>query len=323
MRIMITGANGFIGQSLCRFFLTVGHEVIAQQRAAPMGTQVSHPMLRTLQTPLQSSPALREALLGCDAIVHTAARAHKLKDDAPSPRDAYREVNTDLTLQLAHTAVECGVKRLVFLSTVKVHGEWTQPAQPFEADGPLCTQDHYAVSKQEAEQGLRLLAAHTGLELVVVRPPLVYGPGVKANFLRMMRWVDKGIVLPLGAIANQRSLVNTTNLASFLELCVRHPAAANQAFLVSDGTDISTTGLLRAIGLALGRPARLLPVPQRLLERGLALLGQGALAQRLCADLCVDIEKNRQLLHWSPPLSLEHGIRRTVHAYRAATNASP
>lgn len=253
---------------------------------------------------------------GCDAVLHTAARVHRLEDQDPSPLAAYRRTNTDLTLQLATMAAQCGVKRFVFLSSIKVNGEWTTPGQAFHAHDPVSAKDDYAISKQEAEGGLLQIARQTGLEVVIVRPPLVYGPGVKANFLRMMAWVDRGIPLPLGAINNRRSLVGLSNLTHFLELCARHPAAGNETFLVSDGADVSTSHLLRSIGQALGRPARLVPIPQKWLENGLRWLGQGALAQRLCADLAVDIEKNRQLLHWTPPTSQEQELQRTAQAYK-------
>ena len=316
MRILITGASGFVGRSASASFLAAGHEVVAQQRSAP-ASFAGQPLLQQLQSDLSDSSALRAAMRGCDAIVHTAARVHRLNDQDLSPLAAYRRTNTDLTVQLATMAAQCGVKRFVFLSSIKVHGEWTAPGHAFQAGDPACATDAYAISKQEAEDGLRQVARQTGLEVVIVRPPLVYGPGVKANFLRMMAWVDRGIPLPLGAINNRRSLVGLSNLTHFLELCARHPAAGNQTFLVSDGADVSTTHLLRTIGQALGRPARLVPIPQPWLENSLRWIGQGALAQRLCADLAVDIEKNRQWLHWTPPMSLEEELQRTAQAYKS------
>ena len=317
MRILITGANGFVGRSASASFLVAGHEVVAQQRTVVAPSSTGQPLLQQLQSDLSDSSALRAAMRRCDAIVHTAARVHRLDDQDPSPLAAYRRTNTELTVQLATMAAQCGVKRFVFLSSIKVHGEWTAPGQAFQADDPACAKDAYAISKQEAEDGLRQVARQTGLEVVIVRPPLVYGPGVKANFLRMMAWVDRGIPLPLGAINNHRSLVGLSNLTHFLELCAGHPAAGNQTFLVSDGANVSTTHLLRAIGHALGRPAQLVPIPQPWLENSLRWIGQGALAQRLCADLAVDIEKNRQWLHWTPPMSLEEELQRTAQAYKS------
>ncbi|WP_439113855.1 NAD-dependent epimerase/dehydratase family protein [Hydrogenophaga sp.] len=322
MRILITGANGFVGSSASASFLAAGHEVVALQRTATAQPPKAHPLLQQLQSDLSDSSALRAAMRGCDAIVHTAARVHRLQDPDPSPLTAYRRTNTDLTLQLATLAAQCGVKRFVFLSSIKVNGEWTAPGHAFHADDLASAQDSYAISKQEAEDGLRQVARQTGLEVVIVRLPLVYGPGVKANFLRMMAWVDRGAPLPLGAINNRRSLVGLSNLTHFLELCARHPAAGNETFLVSDGADVSTSRLLRAMGQALGRPARLVPIPQKWLEQGLRWLGQGALVQRLCADLAVDIEKNQRLLNWTPPVALEQELQLTARAYKAQRAAS-
>lgn len=322
MRILITGANGFVGRSACQFFSATGHEVVAQQRAATQHPIVEQAPWRSVQLGLNDSAALRAVLSDCDAIVHTAARVHMVRDKNPSPLIAYRRTNTDLTLSLANMAAQFGVKRLIFLSTIKVNGELTLPGHPFCADDKTSTLlDPYALSKHEAELGLRQIAEKTGLEVVIVRPPLVYGPSVKANFLRMMQWVDSGIPLPLGAVHNQRSLVSTDNLTSFLERCTTHPAAANQTFLVSDGEDVSTSGLLRAIGNALGRPARLLPVPQQWLESCLHCVGLSDVAKRLCADLTVDIEKNRQMLDWVPPRTMAQGLQLTVQAFKTASLA--
>jgi UDP-glucose 4-epimerase len=320
MRILVTGSNGFVGRSVCQLLSTCGYEVVAQQRAPEKYANSQDARWYSVQIELSKSDALHTALSGCGAIIHTAARVHMVHDSDPSPLNAYRCTNTDLTLRLAHMAAQCGVKRFVFLSTIKVNGESTQPGQAFTAEDTVTTPlDPYALSKQEAEVGLRQIAEQTGLEVVIVRPPLVYGPGVKANFLRMMQWVDRGVPLPLGAIYNQRSLVSTDNLASFLERCTIHPAAANQTFLVSDGADVSTSDLLRAIGDALGRPARLLPVPQQWLENCLHWVSLHDVARRLCADLTVDIEKNQQLLNWVPPCTVAQGLQRTVQAFKTAS----
>lgn len=253
-----------------------------------------------------------DALTGTQAILHLAARAHILHDEAADPLAAYRAVNTAGTLRLAEQAAAAGVRRFVFVSTVKVHGESSPPGRPFDETMAPVPEGPYAVSKLEAEQGLAALAARTGMEVVVVRPPLVYGPGVKANFAAMARAVDRGWPLPLGAIDNRRSLIGVDNLVDLLLRCLDHPAAANQAFLASDGEDLSTPEMLRRLGTALGRPARLLPVPQTLLRAGGALLGRGPAVDRLCGSLQVDITKARTLLGWSPPVSVDEGLRRTV-----------
>jgi nucleoside-diphosphate-sugar epimerase len=216
---------------------------------------------------------------------------------------------------LAEAAAAAGVRRFIFISSIKVNGEATLPGAPYTAEAQPAPADPYGISKLEAEQGLRALAADTGLEVVIIRPPLVYGPGVKANFLSMMRWLHKGVPLPFGAIHNRRSLVALDNLVDLLVTCIDHPGAANQTFLVSDGEDLSTSELLRRMGFALGRPARLLPIPSRLLDVAAAMLGKTALAQRLCGSLQVDIGKTRELLNWSPPVGVDEALRKTAEHF--------
>jgi nucleoside-diphosphate-sugar epimerase len=313
MKLLITGANGFLGSALCFHLAQLQHEVVAQARGGDSLSflkQHSPPILRKVAD-LALIAGDRSHLEGLDALIHCAARVHQVKDGAADPLAAYRAVNTQATLALAQAAAAAGVRRFVFLSSVKVNGEWSQPGSPFRADHaqPL---DPYGVSKWEAELGLRDIAANTGMEVVIIRPPLVYGPGVKANFLTMMRWLYRGIALPLGAIANQRSLVALPNLVDFITLCLAHPQAANQTFLISDQQDLSTTELLRGLGDALHRPARLIAVPQGLLELGLKALGRGGMAQRLCGNLAVDSKPARQLLGWKPPLSVRQGLQLTA-----------
>jgi nucleoside-diphosphate-sugar epimerase len=216
------------------------------------------------------------------------------------------------TIQLGRQAVELGVRRFVFVSSIKVNGEQTLPGQPFRADSTPAPVDSYGFSKHEAERELIRLGSDTGLEVVIVRPPLVYGPGVKANFASMVRWVALGIPLPLGAVHNARSMVALDNLVDLLVTCLKHPAAAGQTFLVSDGEDVSTSELLRRTAQAMGKKACLFPVPARMLELGAALLGKRAVAQRLCGSLQVDMEKTRKLLNWTPPLTLDQGLRKAV-----------
>ncbi len=247
--------------------------------------------------------------------IHLAARVHIMSDSAADPLAEFRFMNTAVTLNLARQATAAGVRRFIFLSSVKVNGEFTQHDQPFTAADICHPDDPYAVSKYEAEQGLIEIAVQTGMEIVIIRPPLVYGPGVKGNFLSMMRWLHKGIPLPLGAVHNQRSLVALDNLIDLITVCIDHPAAANQTFLVSDGEDLSTPELLQRLGAALGKPARLLPVPQSLLETILNLLGKHAIAQRLCGNLQIDISKTRDRLGWTPPVSVDQALRQTAQAY--------
>lgn len=251
-------------------------------------------------------------------MVHAAARVHVMKETASDSLAEFRRVNVDGTLNLARQAAAAGVRRFIFISSIKVNGESSQPGQPLRADDSPAPQDAYGVSKHEAEQGLRQLAAATGMEVVVIRPVLVYGPGVKANFHSMMRWLQRGVPLPFGAVCNRRSLVSLANLVDLVVTCIDHPRAANQTFLASDGDDVSLTQLLRALGLALGRPARLLPVPAGLLRGAVLLIGRRDLAQRLFGTLQVDIEKNRQLLGWYPPCTLEQGLNMTARSFLGA-----
>jgi nucleoside-diphosphate-sugar epimerase len=235
-----------------------------------------------------------------------------MNDTKADPMTAFHAVNVDGTLNLARQAAAAGVKRFVFISSVKVNGDNTPLGRPFtEADAPK-PQDAYGQSKHEAEQGLRQLSANTGMEVVVIRPPLVYGPGVKANFAALMRAVQRGWPLPLGAVHNQRSLVALSNLVDFIVICITHPQAANQTFLVSDGKDLSTTELVQGMAQAAGVPARLLPVPVLALKAGASLLGKGDALQRLCGNLQVDISKARSLLGWVPPVSVAEGLRRAM-----------
>lgn len=255
----------------------------------------------------------RRSLEGVETVIHCAARVHMLADRASDPLTAYREVNRDGTLNLARQAAEAGARRLVFVSSIKVNGEETQPGAPFTAGDVPRPLDGYGISKDEAEAGLRALAATTGLEVVIVRPPLVYGPGVKANFAGMMRVLARGLPLPLGrATRNRRSLVGIDNLVDLLIACADSPAAAGQTFLVSDGEDLSTAALLRRLAAAIGRPARLLPVPVTLLEAGAALLGKRQVAKRLLGSLQVDISETRRILGWTPPLTVDQALRRAA-----------
>jgi nucleoside-diphosphate-sugar epimerase len=253
-----------------------------------------------------------DALINVGSVVHLAARVHLLHDPDPKPLAAYRAVNVDGTLNLARQAAAAGVKRFVFVSTVKVNGEYSAPGSPFAESAAPCPQDAYGQSKLEAEQGLRQICAETGMEFVIIRPPLVYGPGVKANFAALMRAVQLGWPLALGAVSNRRSLVALDNLADFIVTCATHPKAANQTFMVSDGNDLSTTELVRGLARAASVPARLMPVPVWALEAGATLLGKRGEVRRLCGSLQVDISKARNLLGWTPPISVEEGLRRAV-----------
>ncbi len=317
MRVLVTGANGFVGSAAVQRLAQRGHSVVAQTRQMPALPWPCDADITSCVTDLDQANGVRKALQGCDWVLHTAARVHQVHETAADPLEAYRKVNTQYTLDLARAAAAQGIQRFVFLSSIKVNGEWTAKGEAFRADDAIAPKDPYGISKHEAELGLRAIAEQTGMQVVIVRPPLVYGPGVKANFLTLMRWLARGVPLPLGAIDNQRSLVGLGNLVDLLETCLTHPAAANQTFLASDGHDVSVTELLTALAAALQVKARLLPVPPPWLERGLALVGRSEITKRLCSNLAVDIEKTRTLLNWTPPYSLAQGLQATAAHYLA------
>lgn len=310
--ILVTGATGFVGGALVRRLRADdgARRVVAAVRRG--GLSWPEGILPCQVGDLTPSTDWTHALDGVCAVVHCAARVHVMSDTSADPLEEFRRVNVQGTLNLARQAAAAGVRRFVFVSSIKVNGEATQPGRPFTADDVPAPLDSYGVSKMEAEQALRDLANQTGLELVIVRPPLVYGPGVKANFAAMMRWLRRGMPLPLGRIQNARSLVALDNLVDLLVICLTHPAAAGQVFLVSDGEDVSVTELLRRIGQAMGRPVRLLPIPGAWIEWASAMVGKRNVAQRLCGSLQVDIEKTRRLLGWRPPLTLDQGLKKTV-----------
>jgi len=266
---------------------------------------------------LSSDTDWTAALRNVEQVVHLAARVHVMNDKNPDPLVEFRRVNVEGTAALARQAAVAGVRRFVFLSSVKVNGEFTEAGHPFSADDAPGPKDSYGVSKYEAEQLLRQVADETGMDVVIIRPPLVYGPGVKANFESMMRWLACGVPLPLAAVTrNRRSLVALDNLVDLIVTCLNHPAAANQTFLVSDGEDFSTAQLLKRMGAAMGHPARLFYVPPAFLKLGATVLNKPGIYQRLCGSLQLDIAKNRQLLGWTPPVSLDEGLRRAAEGFR-------
>lgn len=307
--VLITGASGFIGSALIAKLQKNGQlPVRACYRFGGIPDDAEG-NFATVDS-IDGLTNWREALVGVDSIIHAAARVHVMRDSSTDPLYEFRRVNTEGTLNLARQAVSAGVKRFVFVSSVKVNGGSTCIGQPFKPSDPVQPEGAYGISKSEAEQGLRLLASTSGMEVVIVRPPLVYGYGVKANFAALARLVLAGVPLPLASVeGNRRSFVSIENLLDFLLVTLNHPEAANQTFLVSDGEDLSTTELIHRIAIALNRPARLLPVPPFLLRTGANLFGKGDVANRLLGSLQVNIGKNQLLLGWVPPQSIDDGLR--------------
>jgi nucleoside-diphosphate-sugar epimerase len=307
VNILLTGATGFVGKRLARHIdQNTAHTLtcaVRQQYLVHYGSEVQ-------VDGFSSGTDWSAALHGQTTVIHTAARAHVMNDKSEDPVQEFRQVNVDGTLKLARQAADAGIQRFVFVSSIKANGEQTALGQPYTPEDQPAPEDPYGLSKLEAEQGLRELASETGMEVVIIRPPLVYGPGVKGNFASMIRLVEKGLPLPLGAIHNKRSLVALDNLVDLIITCIDHPAAANQVFLAGDGEDLSTTELLRAVASAMGKPSRLVPVPSGLLMAGATMLNKKAMAKRLLGSLQVDISKAQNLLGWEPPLSVEEGLKR-------------
>jgi nucleoside-diphosphate-sugar epimerase len=311
--ILVTGATGFVGRALVSEAAARGLSVRGASRRAPE-TDTGR-VEYSLGADLSPDGDWRAALSGIDAVVHAAARVHVMHDTASDPLAAFRRVNVEGTVNLARQAAEAGVRRFIFLSSIKVNGERTEHGRRFRADDVPAPLDPYGISKREAEDALRNLVGETSMDLVVIRPVLVYGPGVKANVAAMMRWLHRGIPLPLGAIHNKRSLVAVGNLVDLIIACISHPGAAGQTLLVSDGEDLSTTALLRRMAAALDVPARLIPVPAVALRIAAQLLGRKDLARRLFESLQVDVDPTRARLGWTPPIAVDHALRETAQHY--------
>jgi nucleoside-diphosphate-sugar epimerase len=308
MKVLVSGASGFVGRALCAQLIARNMTVHGTTRTA---TLLPEEVIPFVVGNINDHTPWAEALTGCSAVVHLAARVHVMAETTDNPLDEFRRANVQGTLNLARQAAAAGIGRFVFISSIGVNGAETFGV-PFREGDISAPHSPYAVSKYEAEVGLHVLTAETNMKVVIIRPTLVYGSSAPGNFGSLMRWLKRGMPLPLGAIHNQRSLMALDNLVDLILTCLTHPAAANQTFLVSDGEDVSTTELLRRMGQALGRPARLFPVPPSWLRLAAAMVGRQDVAQRLCGSLQVDIEKTRRLLGWTPPLSLNEGLRRAV-----------
>jgi len=315
-QILITGASGFIGSALAQTLTKNGYSVRGALRHLDSTVSYSFTSFDSLVEVGEIGPDTDwgKSFKDIDVIIHLAGRAHILRETSDNPYEEFHRVNAEGTKRLAYVAAEQSVKRLVYISSIGVNGNLTSTAPFTENDLPSPHND-YALSKWEAEQSLHDISIETGMEVVIVRPPLVYGPRVKANFFRLLQWVDRGMPLPLGTVNNRRSLIALDNLVDFLVRCLEHPAAAGETFLVSDGEDLSTPELIKKIALKMDKPTRIFPFPLSLLRLGALCLGKKSLIDRLCGSLQIDITKAKQILDWTPPVSVDEGLRRTVDCY--------
>lgn len=304
-RIALTGGTGFVGGCLLERCRTDSLSVLSLGRTAVAGSSSDHVFLDLGDASFDIEGSLRSV----DVVIHCAARAHVMDETLDDPLAAYLQFNTESTLRLASQAAAAGVRRFVYLSSVKALGESTRIDEPFSYDSPLAPEDDYGISKARAEEGLREIAARTGMEVIIIRPPLVYGRGVKANFAAMMRLAGRNLPLPLASVRNKRSMVALDNLIDLIVTCISHKDAGNQTFMVSDDADVSTPELLSAMTRAYGKKPRLLPCPPTLLSLGAGLMGKRAVAERLLGSLRVDIEHTKRVLGWTPRVKLEDVLK--------------
>jgi nucleoside-diphosphate-sugar epimerase len=312
MRVIVTGANGFVGRSTCSALCDAGHDVTALVRRPGGCEPRAHE-----QVIADDNFASLSALPAADVLIHLAARVHVMKDSAGDPLREYRAVNVEGSLNVARAALRAGVKRLVFISSIKALGEG-EPGRPWREDDPPAPADPYGITKLEAEQALAGFGREQGMEVVVLRPPLVYGPGVRANFEQLMRAVERGIPLPLGAIDARRSMVYVGNLADAIRFVATRPEPTSGVFHVTDGEDLSVAQMIRVLAQAFDKPARLLPVPASWLRAAGALTGRTAQVDRLTSPLRMDSTRLRTGLGWTPPTTVAQGIARTVQAFQEA-----
>lgn len=311
-RVLITGADGFIGSALVRRLVVPdGFWVRTAVRSPSKGVSLSQ---ETVQVgDINNESDWNKTLLGIDTVIHLAARAHVLKESSYSPLDEFRRVNVWGTKRLTTAAAECGVKRFIYLSSIGVVRTISDTLLREESE--LRPGTPYGISKAEAENAIREIARETGIEIVILRPPLVYGPGVPGNFMRLLSIVNKKVPLPLGRVKNMRSFIYIGNLVDAIIKCIQHPSAANKTFLVSDGEDLSTPELIRRLASALNKPARLVPVPPSLLRLAGAVTRKSAEVERLTGSLVIDSSKIRRELNWTPPFTVDEGLKRTAEWY--------
>lgn len=316
-KVLVTGATGFVGQALCRHLLDQGHKVVATYRRHPGELPCDWHQIGDMDGATDWSGIMDSTI---DAVIHLAARVHVMDDQDPDPLAAFRRANRDATRQLAQAAARHGVKRFVFLSSIKVNGEFTMPGAPFEAEVQSPPQDPYGLSKWEAEQALQEVAQEEGLEVCVLRPPLVYGAGVKANFLNLIKLADKALPVPFGRLSNRRSLIFVGNLVDGLSQCAFHPRAAGQTYLISDGQDLSVADMFAELARQLGRPCRTFVCPVWVLKLLGRLTGKSAAIDRLTQDLQLDSTSICQDLNWSPPIEVAQAFGETVNWYKGCSS---
>lgn len=311
MKILVTGATGFVGGALVRRLVSDNsNEIIAAVREPNENLEKIAKCVKVSDLAIDTN--WHEALAGVNVVINAAARVHIMRETATDALDEFRKTNVQGTLNLAKQAASAGVRRFIFISSIKANGETTEVEKPFTAADVTAPLDAYGISKMEAERGLHKIAQETGMELVIIRPPLIYGYGVKGNFATLVKLVKLGLPLPFGSLNNKRSLVGIDNLVDLITVCINHENAKNQIFLVSDDEDLSTTQLIRKIGEALGKPAMLIPFPVFVIKLLLQLAGKSEISQRMCSSLQIDISKTKQLLNWKPALNVDVGLRKAV-----------
>ncbi len=316
-KLLLTGATGFVGKALLAELLQNNFEVIISVRNTPIP---SSPKVKTIKIgSIIASTDWSPALQDIGIVIHSAARVHIMQDSSTNPLAEFRKTNVDGTLNLARQAEKSGVSRFIFISSIKANGNSSSSLSMLKPDDVDPPTDPYGLSKYEAEQGLLELAKNSKMEVVIIRPPLVYGPNVKGNFLSLLKYIKKGLPLPLGSINNQRSLVALDNLVNFIRLCATHPKAANEIFLISDGEDVSTTELLIKIAIAFNKKPFLIPIPAATLSFIAKLFGKDAMAIRLLESLQVDNSKAIELINWRPVISMDSQLKKIAHFYSNET----
>jgi len=312
-KILVTGAGGFIGSALCSRILAEGGQVCGTGRSESHTTRFPEGVENIQTKSIGPKTNWSESLKEIDTVVHLAARVHVIDDTVANPLEAFRKVNVAGTKKLAQSAVSAGVRRIIFLSSIKVNGEGR--ASAYTEEDKEAPEDPYGLSKWEAEKELHKISHTTGIEVVILRPPLVYGPGVKANFYNLLKIVDRGIPLPFAKIDNLRSFIYLDNLIDVIITCINHPRAEGRTFLVNDREDVSTPELIRKIASALGKPTRLFSIPHFLMRLAGKFIGKSAAIDRLFGSLTIDSTRIREELEWKPPYTMEYGLKETARWY--------